>query len=275
MKHIASRQNPIVAVFRELARGREARSPLILLDGFHIVSEAVSAGIRMETALVSERLAASPGGASLLAALLERGVNANTATESVMRAASPVSTPAGVVAVAERRESTMAEVLRRTPQLLVASLDVQDPGNVGAIARAAEAGGATGAAFCGASADPFGWKALRGSMGSLLRLPAVASARLEEVAMAAREAGARVLAAVPHGGRSLYETDLAAPVAFLLGGEGPGLPGEAVALADDRVTIPMRPPVDSLNVAVAAALLVYEAARQRAASAGASGRRGS
>jgi TrmH family RNA methyltransferase len=142
-------------------------------------------------------------------------------------------------------------------------VDVQDPGNVGAIARTAEAAGATGLVLCGASADPFGWKALRGSMGSLLRLPVAGGVAWPDAVGAARAAGIALVATLPRGGQALDEADLGGPVAFLLGGEGPGLPPGVTAAADLTVSIPMQPPVESLNVSVAAALLVYEAARQR------------
>ena len=142
-------------------------------------------------------------------------------------------------------------------------MDVQDPGNVGAIARVAEAGGATGLIAAGASADPFGWKALRGSMGSSLRLPVVSASAAEAIADARRH-DCRIVAAVPRDGRTLYDAQLGGPVAILIGGEGAGLPPALCDSADERVTIPMAPPVESLNTAVAAALVVYEARRQRA-----------
>jgi TrmH family RNA methyltransferase len=140
---------------------------------------------------------------------------------------------------------------------------VQDPGNLGALARVAEAGGATGLLVAGESADAFGWKALRGSMGSLLRLPVIVKGRGEEAVAAARAQGCHVVAAVPRGGEPLFGADMRVATAILIGGEGAGLPAELLALADRRVTIPMRPPVESLNAAVAAALVVYEALRQR------------
>jgi TrmH family RNA methyltransferase len=116
---------------------------------------------------------------------------------------------------------------------------------------------------CEHTADPFGWKALRGAMGSTFRLQ-VAAAQPAALAVAtARVHGLRVLAAAPRGGRSLFETDLAGPVAILMGGEGRGLDRGLERACDDRVTIPMRDEVDSLNVAVSAALIVYEAYRQR------------
>jgi len=142
-------------------------------------------------------------------------------------------------------------------------VDVQEPGNVGAMVRAAEAFGATGVVCCGASADAFGWKALRGSMGSALRLPVVSGVSTADALAAMRGLGVRVVATVPAGGARPESLDLRRPTALLFGGEGPGLPDDAVTAADARVSIPMRAPVESLNVAVAVALMTCEAARQR------------
>jgi TrmH family RNA methyltransferase len=152
-----------------------------------------------------------------------------------------------------------------TNTLVVIVVDVQDPGNAGAIVRVAEAGGATGVIASGVTADPFGWKALRGSMGSALRLPVVNGGAAAEAIADARRHGCRVIAAAPRGGRSVFDIDLTGPVAILIGGEGPGLAPSVVDAADERVTIPMQAPVESLNAAVTAALLVYEARRQRQA----------
>jgi TrmH family RNA methyltransferase len=158
----------------------------------------------------------------------------------------------------------MERVFTGDTPLVVIAVDVQDPGNVGAIARVAEAGGATGLIAAGASADPFGWKALRGSMGSSLRLP-LAAATADAALAEARRFRCRIIAAVPRDGRPLYDVDLTGAVAILIGGEGPGLVGGVADAADERITIPMDAPVESLNTAVAAAVIVYEARRQRTA----------
>ncbi len=264
MKRLTSRHHPLVAACRALARRREAADPRMLLDGIHLVQEARRAAITVEIAAIDETSRRAPEGAALAAALEQDGAEVVEVSEGVLQAMSPVSSPSGIVAIARRPDCSLVGVLRAAGrQLVLVAVDLQDPGNVGAMARAAEAGGATGLALCGASADPFGWKALRGSMGSLLRLPTAVGLDWRTTVGSARAAGARIVATVPRGGASLFEADLSGPVAFVLGGEGPGLPAEAVAAADLCLSIPMRPPVESLNVAVAAALLVYEAARQR------------
>lgn len=152
------------------------------------------------------------------------------------------------------------------PALLVLAVDMQDPGNVGAIVRSAEAGGATGVALAGSTADPWGWKALRAAMGSTFRIPIVSTRDAQALCEELRSAGVAVLATVPRGGVAMASVDFRAPTALVIGGEGAGLPPELIECADARVSIPMKPPVESLNAAVAAALLVFEARRQREVS---------
>ena len=266
MRSLSSRHHPLVATCRALARARVGDDARLLLDGAHLVAEALAAGLQLETVAFTARARSTPEGAQLVERLSATPADLFEASEQVMAAMSPVATPSGIVAIAPRPDASLSRVLAGSPALVVAAVDVQEPGNVGAVARAAEAGGATGAAFCGASADPFGWKALRGSMGSLLRLPVVSGVTTGEVLAAARSAGLRVLATVPRGGAAPDALDLRPPTLLLFGSEGAGLAGEILRDADARVSIPMRAPVESLNVAVSAALLVYEAARQRRAT---------
>ncbi|HXH23895.1 MAG TPA: RNA methyltransferase, partial [Vicinamibacterales bacterium] len=110
---------------------------------------------------------------------------------------------------------------------------------------------------------PFSWKALRGSMGSTLRLPVVGGIEVEDALAAMRRARLRTVAAVARGGADPDAIDWTGGIGLLVGGEGPGLDDALVARCDRRVTIPMAPPVESLNVAVAAGVLVYAARRQR------------
>jgi RNA methyltransferase, TrmH family len=237
----------------------------MLLDGAHLVSEALAAGIRLRDVAFTARARASEEGARLAADLEQRGVAVVDVTDSVMEVMSPVSSPSGVIAIAERPASSLDRVLEDAPQLLVAVVDVQEPGNVGAIVRAAEACWATGVVCCGASADAFGPKALRGSMGSALRLPVASGVPAADAFAAIRARRIRLVAAVPSGGARPHALDLRLPTALLFGGEGPGLTADALDAADETVSIPMRAPVESLNVAVAVALLTWEAARQRGA----------
>jgi TrmH family RNA methyltransferase len=155
----------------------------------------------------------------------------------------------------------MATITELPLVLVLAGL--QDPGNVGAIIRAAAAFGASGVVAIEGSANPFGWKALRGAMGGTFRLPIAAHGALPDVVDSAAALGLRLVAAVPRGGTPLPKLDLREPTAIVLGGEGAGVPHATMAAVHETVTIPMQPPVESLNVAIAAALILYEATRQR------------
>jgi TrmH family RNA methyltransferase len=258
---ITSRQHPVVARFREAARGES--DGVMLLDGAHLVRDAVDAGVALLVAAVTPAALDDDELQALIAALGAHGVEVTLVSAPVMDAISPVRSPSAIVALAERPPAPDEAFYACAAPLIVFAVDVQDPGNVGAIVRVAEAAGGTGVVAAGASASPFGWKALRGSMGSALRLPIVAGVPAAEAVDAARSHGCRIVAAVPRDGRPIFEADFAGPLAVLIGGEGPGLPRPLADAADERVTIPMQAPVESLNAAVAAALILYESRRQR------------
>ena len=266
MPAITSRRNAIVARFRDAAKGD--RDGELLLDGVHLITEAMSAGIRLREVAVmagptGDCALRDAGAAGAIAERLRRlEVPITTASAAVMRALSPVQSASPIVAIGERPIASASQVYGGSTVVVIA-LDVQDPGNLGAIVRVAEAGGAGGMVCAGACANPFGWKALRGSMGSALRLPILVYRDSHEAIDEARRCGCRIVATVPRGGRPLFDADLRGPIAVLIGGEGPGLPATHLGEADDRITIPMQSPVESLNTAVSAALIVYEAQRQR------------
>jgi TrmH family RNA methyltransferase len=265
MKHITSRQNPLVARYRAVAQGDDRTQ--LLLDGVHLVSDGLAAGLPIVHAVVTRDALEAPDVGALAASLGAAHVEVVSVAGPVMTAISPVRSASTIVALAGRRTLTEQDLFAPATPVIVCAVDVQDPGNLGAIARVAEAGGATGMAAAGHSADPFGWKALRGSMGSALRLPILARADTQRIVDAARRRGCRVIASVPRGGLPPERCRLDGPVLLLVGGEGAGLPPAVATAAEERVTIPMAAPVESLNTAVCAALLVYEARRQRLARA--------
>ena len=249
--------------FRELARAPDPTGTRLLLDGVHLVREAHDCGIDLEAVAVAAGAADVSEEAALARELGRRGVQVFEATEQAFAAMSPVRAPSGIVGIAARRDVAAETICRRPDAFVLVAVDVQDPGNVGAMIRAGEAGGVTGVLVCGASATPFSWKAVRGSMGSILRLPVVAGLSPDAAVDCVRAAGVRVIAAAPRGGRPPEDVDWSGRVALLLGGEGAGLPDRVVAAADERVTIPMAAPVESLNLAVAAGILIYAARHRR------------
>jgi RNA methyltransferase, TrmH family len=264
MRTISSRQNPLVRAFRGLSDSPDPGGRRVVLDGVHLVRDAMRAGLAIETIAVGATRLERDGQEREVARPLEAaGVDVVAVTEPVLAAMSPVRSPSGIIAIARRPVTTVARLVEQPQPLLLVAVDVQDPGNVGALIRAAEAAGADGAVVCGLSAHPFSAKALRGSMGSALRLPVVAELSVAAINDCLERSDVRTVAAVARGGEDPDAIDWTGRVALLLGGEGPGLTEDVIARCDRRVTIPMAPAVESLNVAAAGAILMYAARRQR------------
>lgn len=264
VKTISSRDNPIVRDYRELAGEPDASGARLLLDGAHLVREAHAAHMEFESvAVAASRLIEPTEEGELARALDAEGIAVINVVDEVFAAISPVRTPSGIIAIAGRTPVDPSAIWNMRNGFTLVAVDVQDPGNVGAIVRTAEAGGVTGVVVSGASANPFSWKALRGSMGSALRLPVATEPGVSAIATCVRAGGTRTVASVPRDGRGPDEIDWTGSVALFLGGEGQGLSNDIVSQSDDRVTIPMASGVESLNVAVAGAILIYAARRQR------------
>jgi TrmH family RNA methyltransferase len=259
VERISSRQNAIVKRFRALHAGRS--DDAALLDGAHLLEEALSARVPIEIAALAEPLTSG----ALAAELARAGIRTVVVAPQVLRAISPVRQPSGVVSIARVRAASLDAALGGDPPLIVILHEVQDPGNVGAVIRVAEACGATGVVTTPGTADPFGWKSLRGSMGSAFRVPIAANMPMTDVEAALASRGLPILVSVPRDGTPLQRADLTGPAAILLGSEGAGLPPDLLARSAARLSIPMRQPVESLNVSIAASLILYEAARQRGA----------
>jgi len=258
---IRSRNNPLVRRLRALKEQSE-RGELALLEGPKLIEEATLTGIPIVEVAASPRLKRSTRGQRLVRELEARGTPVHWLHDDILDSLAEVEVSQGVLALARRPEFAEDQLFEGKALLLVA-VGVQNPGNVGGLLRTAEAAGATGAYLTGGSADPFSWKALRGSMGSAFRLPHLCGLRVEDVLRRLTARGVEAVATVTGAPSRYDETDLTKPVAFLLGNEGAGLPEHVLHAIEVQVSIPMRGPVESLNVGVAAGVLLFEAARQR------------
>jgi TrmH family RNA methyltransferase len=258
---IRSRRHPLVQRLRRLKETSTA-DELCLIEGPKLLQEALGADIEVVEAVVATRLEAGDRGAGLLRALAERRVPVRRVEEGVLASLSEVETSQGILALARRPAFTEERFFTGRP-LVVVAVGVQNPGNLGGLLRTAEAAGATGAYLTAGTADPFSWKALRGSMGSAFRLPQVRGLPPKEALLRVRARGLTAVAASAEGETPYDQADLTGPLAVLLGSEGTGLPPELAAAADRRLAIPLRGRVESLNVGVAAAVLLFEVARQR------------
>ena len=257
---ISSRENRWLKIFRAaLQRGEPSPDGFIGVEGPHLVQEALRGGLETSAILVSTsgeeflaQLSPPPGPA----------VHRLKTSDRLFAGVADTQSPQGIAALVRPRRAQFDELLRGIPLLLVL-VAVQDPGNVGTILRSAEAFGATGAVICAGTAQPFAPKVLRASAGSALRLPISSGASPAILLAQLRVAGIRSYAATLAAGINPADADLRASAALFIGNEGAGLPLEIERSADERIRIPLAPGVDSLNAAVAASVLLYEAARQR------------
>jgi RNA methyltransferase, TrmH family len=257
---VTSERNPLIkSVRRAVARGTLTDEGWAVAEGFHLLEEAQRAGRAVKAVLVSESSGAAaarriPGFADL---------PVYTLPDAMLRELSSTESPQGVMALVEPAAWRMEDVFRGAT--LAAILDgVQEPGNAGAIVRAAEAFGATGVLFLKGSANPHNPKSLRASAGSLFRLPYVSGVEDSVVLEASKQNGVRLFAAAPDAGDPLQGFNLREKCAFIIGSEGRGIRPELAAQAV-ALHIPTRG-VESLNAAVAAGILLYEARRQRTVS---------
>ena len=278
---VTSRDNRWLKRFRAALAGEPARrsvEEIVAVEGLRLVATALQSGVEVLAVLASS---SGERHLSQLAASVPPTAMLLTTTDSLFAQLAATETPQGIAALLRPRASSFDYLLRGVP-LIVVMAGVQDPGNVGALIRAAEAFGASGAVTCSAggcgTANPFGPKALRASAGSSLRLPVLRGAAAPVLLAQLRVAGVRVYAACPDmaaagtaAAKTLapWEADWRVPAALLIGNEGAGLPAELVRSADAAVRIPQaaargaEAPMDSLNAAVAGSVLLYEAARQR------------
>jgi TrmH family RNA methyltransferase len=228
------------------------------IEGEHLLAEAGRSGIAVATVFFRS------GDEALLERItLSPGVEIIELTADVFASAVTTGSPQGIAALVEPPIFPPADLLRGAAPLIVVAVGLQDPGNLGTLVRSAEAFGATGMALLPGTVSLWNSKALRASSGSAFRLPVVAAGE-EELFSLLRSSGVAVFAAVAERGRAAAETDLCAATAILIGNEGSGLPQSIIDQADGCITIPCPGPVESLNAGVAASILLYEAARQRA-----------
>ncbi|HEY4901674.1 MAG TPA: RNA methyltransferase [Terriglobales bacterium] len=260
LRRVESRQNTRV---KELRRGFSEAAPNdkgeVAIEGLHIVEEAIRAGLRLGTVFFSE---SARERARKLIPQLSSQTEALLLPDEVFTSAVPSETPQGVAALVRVKTFKLDEVFIPAPALVVISAGVQDPGNLGTIARSAEAFGATGILLGERTVSPWNWKAIRASAGSMFRVPTVKLA-LASGLQTVKARGMCILATSSHKGTPISQVDLRGPVALIVGSEGAGVPKDILAQADEIVAIPQSSRVESLNAGIAASIILYEAARQR------------
>ena len=256
---LTSTQNPLVKQIRKLQSAKERReAQLFLVEGTHLIQEAVAVKYSLTTLCCTEHWQAQhPELWSILLATCDR---VELVSDEVMKAIAATVTPDGVVAIAPRMACAKPLI---PANLTIALATIQDPGNLGTMIRTAAAAGADGLWVSQDSVDLDNPKVLRASAGQWFRLAMGVSDNLAALVASYKQQGVQVIATTSYTQTSYWDVDLRSPTLILLGNEGAGLSDELAALADLQVKIPMSAAVESLNVATAAALMLYEVRRQR------------
>jgi TrmH family RNA methyltransferase len=246
------------ALLRDSAARRAAGA--LVLEGPRLVADALRRGAPLTAVYLGPRAEAAFTG--LVADARAAGVRIASLKEGVLEKVGTTRTPQPVLAVAPSPAEPALAALAAAPGTVVVAVDVADPGNLGTLLRSAEAAGAAGVVCCG-GVDVHNPKAVRASAGAVLAVPTVTGGDPVDVLDVLRAAGRVALGTVATGGTPYTEAPLGTPVALVLGSEAHGVPDAVAARLDGTITIPMAGATESLNVAVAASILLFEAARRR------------
>src|SRR5216683_4916299 len=261
---ISSRANARVKQLRAAFQGHARLSGgMVAIEGDHLLDEALRSGMVLKTVFVSERREVPK--------MVPRGVEVMRLTEEVFGSVVETQSPQGVAALMVPPVWVVDDVTGsgESAPLILITVGLQDPGNLGTVVRSAEAFGATGVLTTPGTVSAWNQKALRASVGSVFRVPVVAVEAYEVEGL--KERGVRLIAAVgfeDSGVIAAQEMDFTAGCAVMIGNEGSGLGAEWMEMCDARVTIPCPGAVESLNAAVAGSMLLYEASRQRTMARG-------
>jgi TrmH family RNA methyltransferase len=261
---ITSRDNSLLRQARAVRDGKV--DELIYVEGLRLSVEALRSGLHIEAVIVSEELNRKERVAATIAELLQASPRVGEVSEKLLESISYTKTPQGIVVLAQRPEASqerLAANLTANP-LLVVLHEINNPVNVGAVLRTAEAAGATGIITTKNTTDPFSPKALRGAMGSAFRLGIWRDADFADVRDWCRKRKISLVGTDAEAPLKHTDVNWKQATALVLGSESIGLTSDELKATDETVSIPMHGAVESLNVSVAAGILLYEAARQRA-----------
>jgi TrmH family RNA methyltransferase len=262
---IESPKNERIRRYRRLRKKNfRYREGQFLVEGLKCVAEVLLSPYVPECLILSE------GAPEALAAyadiIRDRGIPSLTVSDEVIASLSDTVTPQGVIAVSPLVHVEMEELFRDGASPLIIASRVRDPGNLGTMIRIADAAGAGGMVVCAESADLYNPKTVRSTAGSLFHFPIAVGADIASSLRVLHEQGYEVLATDAHAGKDMWEVEWPPKLALVLGNEAWGIPQEEAEMMDGLVKIPMLGKAESLNVATAAAVLLYEVARRKHAS---------
>ncbi|PSB07974.1 rRNA methyltransferase [Pleurocapsa sp. CCALA 161] len=253
---LTSIQNPLVKQVRKLHRAQERQKQnLLLIEGTNLVEAACQADYKLDIIFHTERW--QQNHQPLCRIIAEQGIRAELVSPEVLNSIATTVNPDGVVAIAPRPISEPVPTLKNVG---IALERLQDPGNLGTIIRTAVAAGVDGLWLSPDSVDFYSPKVLRASVGQWFRLPVMTNQDLSQ--LIEQQQGVQIIATTSQATKTYWEVDFTRPSLILLGNEGAGLSSQLLDLADIHIKIPLANHVESLNVAIATALLLYEAQRQ-------------
>jgi len=261
--NITSRDNSLLRHARAVRDGKETDS--IFVEGLRLCEEAVRSSLIIDAVIYSDQIAQKDRAAQLIHELEQVAAKSASVSEKLLASISYTKTPQGIIVLASRPTLSEKEFASRQTDkpLLVILHRINNPVNLGAILRTAEAAGATGALTTTGTTDPFSAKSLRGAMGATFRLPIWTEVDYDLAIEWCRKRAIQTICATAKAKRSYTDVDWRQPTALILGAESAGLSAEEIEAANEAIKIPMKGSTESLNVAVAAGILMYEAHRQR------------
>lgn len=259
---ISSAANPVVKRMRLLGdRRHRRREGAFVVEGTQPVWQAIEAGADVEVLVMAPDLLGSAAAARMVAEQEAAGVRVARLTAELFARVSARDGPSGLAAIVRARIPGLASAQVTSHAVFLALHEIGNPGNLGTILRTADAAGAAGVVLIGAAADPYDPAAVKASMGALFAVPVARAADPAEFLRWAAGSGVTVVTTSARARTSFWEAGYPRPVALLLGAEGAGLPDDVLAAGDLQVRIPMTGTAESLNLAVAAGLLLYQARR--------------
>lgn len=234
---------------------------VFVVEGTKMVAEAPEEWIKH--IYMSESYEKTASHQELLHQLKQKGISVETVAENVFKSVSDTQTPQGILAIVERPVYSLEQMLQGDKTHLLILESIQDPGNLGTMVRTGEGAGITGIIMNKTTVDIFNPKTIRSTMGSIYRVPYYIAQNLEETLEVLKDKGVNLYAAHLKGTASYDEADYTGSTGFLIGNEGNGLSDTIADIASQYIKIPMEGQVESLNAAISATLLMYEANRQR------------
>ena len=264
LQRITSRDNERLKFARRVRDGKEPE--FILIEGVRLAKEAVSSGIGITSVFVTDDLISNDAVENSAMDLFGAVTEAFVVSESILGTISDAKTPQGILLIGDRpSDGDLAELFSSSEFDLPISIflhQVNNPSNLGAVVRNAEASGACGVVMSKKSADPYSPKAIRASAGSAFRMPVVSEVEFADCVEEARRADIRIAAIDAKGTTGHTNVDWKTPSMLVFGSEAFGLSDELIDCADVVVSIEMASPVESLNLAVSAGIVLFEARRQ-------------